>query len=85
MKVCYNPCMPFFLHSPKKVLEFVNLTKTLETKGLKLWNIKTCSISMLIPLKHVSRRYKSLIVKMHINAPKSELVRESLDLLCDFS
>jgi hypothetical protein len=39
---------------------------------------------MLIPLKHVSGRYKSLIVKMHINAPKSELVRESLDLWCDF-
>jgi len=26
----------FFSHSPKKVLEFVNLTKTLKTKGLKL-------------------------------------------------
>jgi len=26
----------FFSHNPKKVLEFVNLAKTLKTKGLKL-------------------------------------------------
>jgi hypothetical protein len=74
----------FFSHSPKKVLEFVNITKTLETKGLKLlWNLKTCWILMLSPLKCVLGEYKSLVVKMHIDAPKNKLARENLDLLCD--
>jgi hypothetical protein len=74
----------FFSHNPKKVLEFVNLAKTIETKGLKLlWNIKTHWISMLSPLNYVLRKYKSLVVKMHTNAPKSKLTWENLDLLCD--
>jgi len=74
----------FFSHSPNKVLEFMNLAKTLETKNLKLlWNIKTHWISMLRPLKHVLGKYKSLVVKMHTNAPKSKPTWENLDLLCD--
>ncbi len=59
----------FFSHNSKKVLEFVNLAKTLETKGLKLLkNIKFHWISMLNPLKCVLGKYKSLVVKMHIDA-----------------
>jgi hypothetical protein len=73
-----------FSHSPKEVLEVVNLAKTLETKGLKLLlNTKTHWISMLSPLKHVLREYKSFIVKMHMDAPINKLVVENLDLLCD--
>jgi hypothetical protein len=51
------------------VLEFVNLAKMLETKGLKLLgNIKFHWISMLNFLKCVLGKYKSLVVKMHIDA-----------------
>ncbi len=38
---------------------------------------------MLSLLKCVLRKYKSLIVKMHIDAPKSKHAWENLDLLCD--
>jgi hypothetical protein len=38
---------------------------------------------MLSPLKHVLGEYKSLVVKMHTNAPNSKPTRENLDLLCD--
>jgi hypothetical protein len=73
-----------FSHSPKEVLEVVNHAKTLETKGLKLlFNTKTHWISMLSPLKHVLREYKSFLVKMHMDAPINKLVVENLDLLCD--
>jgi hypothetical protein len=66
------------------VLKFVNLAKTLETKALKLLrNIKTCWISMLSLLKCVLGEYKSLVVKMHIDALKIKLVRDNVDILCD--
>jgi hypothetical protein len=71
-------------HSPKKVLKFENLAKTLETKGLKLLcNNKTYWISMLNPLKHVLREYKSLVVKMHMDAPKNKLVTKKLNMFYD--
>jgi hypothetical protein len=74
----------FFSHSQKKVLECVNLAKTLETKSLKLlWNIKTRWVSLLNPLKCVLGKYKSRVVKMHTNAPKNKPTWDSLDLLCD--
>jgi hypothetical protein len=38
---------------------------------------------MLSSFKRVLRKSKSLIVKMHIHAPKSKFARENLDLLCD--
>jgi hypothetical protein len=73
-----------FSHSPKEVLEVVNLAKTLETTGLKLLlNTKTHWTSMLSPLKHVLKEYKSFLVKMHMDAPINKLVVENLDLLCD--
>jgi hypothetical protein len=73
----------FFSQNPK-VLEIMNLVKTLETKGLKLLqNIKIRWMSMLSPLKHVLGKYKSLVVKMHTNARNNKLAWENLDLLCD--
>jgi hypothetical protein len=38
---------------------------------------------MLNPLKCVLRKYKSLVVKMHIDASKSKPTKKILDLLCD--
>jgi hypothetical protein len=74
----------FFFHILKKVLEFVTLAKILETNGLKLLcNIKTHWISMLNPLKWLLIEYKSIVVKMYMHAPKSKLVQDNLDLLCD--
>jgi hypothetical protein len=34
-------------------------------------------------LKHVLGEYKSLVVKMHMDAPKNKLVTKNLDLFCD--
>jgi hypothetical protein len=74
----------FFSHSPKKVLEFLTLAKILETKGLKLMcNIKTHRISMFKPLKQLLMEYKSLVIKMYMDASKSKHVWNNLDLLCD--
>jgi hypothetical protein len=54
-----NQCLFIEIYNPKKVIEFVNLAKTFETKGLLLlWNIKTHWIFMFSPLKHVLREYK---------------------------
>jgi hypothetical protein len=38
---------------------------------------------MFSPLKCVLWEYKSLIVKMHMDAPKNKLVAKNMDLLCD--
>jgi len=74
----------FFSHSPKKVLEFVTLAKIFETKVLNLLcNIKTCWISMFSPLKRLLTKYKLLVVKMYMDAPKSKPTQDNLDLLCD--
>jgi hypothetical protein len=74
----------FFPHSPKKMLEFLTLAKILETKSLKLMsNIKTHRISMFKSLKRLLTEYKSLVVKMYMDASKSKHVRNNLDLLCD--
>jgi hypothetical protein len=62
----------------------VTLVKILESKGLKLLrNIKTCWISMLSPLEWLLVKYKSMVVKMHMDAPKSKSAWDNLDLLCD--
>jgi hypothetical protein len=74
----------FFSHSPKKVLKFVTLAKILEAKGLKLLhNIKARWISMLSPLKRLLIKYKSLVLKMYMDALKRKPTLDNLDLLCD--
>jgi len=66
------------------MLEFVNLARILETKGLKLLrNIKAYWISMFSPLKQLLGEYKSLVVKMYIDAPKNKTIQKNLDFLCD--
>lgn len=65
------------------MLEFVNLARILETKGLKLLqNIKTYWISMFSPLKQLLGEYKSLVVKMYTDAPKNKPTQKNLDLRC---
>jgi hypothetical protein len=74
----------FFVHNPKKYLEFVKLIKTLALKGQKLlWNVKTCWISMLKLFKCVMFEYKSLIVKMHLDSSKTKAIQDSLILFGD--
>jgi hypothetical protein len=64
------------------VLEFVALANILETKCLKLLdNIKTYWISMLNLLKWLLEKYKSLIVKMYMDVPKSKPMLDNLNLL----
>jgi hypothetical protein len=70
----------FFAYNPKKLLEFIKLVKTLETKGLKLLRImKTCWISMLSLLKHILAQYKSLVMKMHSDCEKKNLFMTTLN------
>jgi hypothetical protein len=74
----------FFIHSPKKYLEFVKLVKTLAIKGQKLlWNVKMRWINMLSLLKHVMFKYKSLIMKMHLDSSKTKAAQNNLVLLGD--
>ncbi len=62
----------------------MTFVKILETNGLKLLrNIKTWWISMLSPLEWLLAKYKSMVVKMYMDAPKSKSVWDNLDLLCD--
>ncbi len=66
------------------MLEFVTLTKILETNLKLLGNIKTHWISMFSPLKWLLLEYKYLVVKMYTDAPKNKPTWDNLDLLCDF-
>ncbi len=74
----------FFVHSPKKFLEFVKLVETLATKGQKLLrNVKMRWISMLNPLKCIMSKYKSLIMKMHLDSSKTKAAQNNLVLFGD--
>jgi hypothetical protein len=64
----------YFLHSPKRHLEFTKLAEIVETEGLKIVNnVKTRWISLLEPLKRVLGEYKTLIVKMCEDAVVKDL------------
>lgn len=65
-------------------MEFIKLVKIVETRGLKiLQNVKIHWISMLEPLKCVSTKYKTLILKMAHDSASIVQMRLNLDLLCD--
>jgi hypothetical protein len=69
------------MHNLNRFVEFFNIAKTLETKGLKLLhNIKIYWISIFNLLKQVLVEYNVLVVKMH---PKASPHKNNLDLLCD--
>jgi len=74
----------FFVHSLKKYLEFVKLAQTLATRGQKLLqNVKTRWINMLNLLKCVMSKYKSLIVKIHLDSYKTKATQNNLVLFND--
>ncbi len=61
----------------------------METKGAKiLKNVKTPWISMLSPIWHVMVEYKTLLMKMALDAPINEkakvvFLKDNFDLICD--
>jgi hypothetical protein len=59
--------------TPKNNLDFSKLAKTFAIKGQKLFlNVKKHWINMLNPFKHIMSKYKSLIVKMHLDSTKKQ-------------
>jgi hypothetical protein len=75
-------CMGFyFIH--QIFVEFQRLCDVLLEKKNKLFtNVKTRWINMLILVKHVMEKYRPLIAKMHIDAPKNNIVNDKLNLFC---
>jgi hypothetical protein len=74
----------FFVHNPKKFLEFQNLVDFINNKGNKLFkNVEIRWISMLFPIKRVYVKYCPLIVKIHVESTNSEIVLKKLNSLCD--
>jgi hypothetical protein len=64
-------------------MEFQRLCDVLLEKENKLFtNVKTRWINMLILVKHVMEQYWPLIAKMHIDAPKNNVVNDKLNLFC---
>ena len=59
----------FFVHSPKRHLEFVKLAKVMQSEGLKiLKNIQTRWINMLSPAVRVINKYIVLLVEMSMDS-----------------
>jgi len=74
----------FFVHSPKRHIEFLKLTDLMKTKGSKiLWNVKTRWINMLSTKKWVMSMYMPLVTKMVENNPSLMATRVNFELLCD--
>ncbi len=74
----------YFSKSPKRHLEFTKLVELMETKGARiLKNVKTHWISMLSFAQCVMAEYKSLLVKMALDAPTNDKAKTNFDLLCD--
>jgi hypothetical protein len=74
----------YFSKSPKRHLEFTKLAELMITKGVKiLKNIKTYWISMLFLVRCVMVRYKTLLMKMTLDAPINDQAKTYFDLLCD--
>jgi uncharacterized membrane protein len=84
LEVCFKPCTTIFSKSPKRHLEFTKLAKLMETKGAKiLKNVKTCWIFILLFVRHVMVEYKTLLIKVTLDAPINDKAKTNFDLLCD--
>jgi hypothetical protein len=69
----------YFNHNPKKHLEFTKLAKIMQTKGNKiLWNNKTKWISMFSHVKRVLSKYRTLLMKMPLDAPTIASTKSNL-------
>jgi len=74
----------YFSKSPKRHLEFTKLAELMKAKGVKiLKNIKTYWISMLFLVQCVMVGYKTLLMKMTLDAPINDQAKAYFDLLCD--
>ncbi len=74
----------YFSHSPKRHLKCTKMAKIMETKGNKiLWSIKTRWISMISFVKHVLSKYRTLFMKMALDAPIIPFAKSNLSLLID--
>jgi hypothetical protein len=73
-----------FVHNPKKFVEFQKLVDLLNMKKNKLFrNVKMKWISILSSTKQIYIKYLLLILKMHINSAKNDIVLKKLNVLCD--
>jgi hypothetical protein len=74
----------FFVHNSKKFVEFQKLIDLLNMKGNKLFRIVEMRwISILSSTKQIYIKYLPLIMKMHINSAKNDIVLKILNVLCD--
>jgi hypothetical protein len=74
----------YFSKSLKRHLEFTKLVELMKAKGVKiLKNIKTYWISMLFLVRCVMVEYKTLLMKMTLDAPINDQAKTYFDLLCD--
>ncbi len=70
-------------------MEYTKLAKLIETKGAKiLKNVKTHWIFILSPIWHVMVEYKTLLMKMALDASINEkakvvFLKDNFDLICD--
>ncbi len=72
----------YFNHSPKRHLKCTKIIKIMETKGNKiLWNIKTRWISMISLVKCVLSKYRTLFMKMALDAPIIPFAKSNLFLM----
>ncbi len=55
---------------PKRHFKFTKLAKIMETNNNKIMrNIKTQGISMINPIKRILFKYRTLLMKMTLDAP----------------
>jgi hypothetical protein len=81
LRVCFRPYTTIFSKSPKRHLEF---TKLMETKGANiLKNVKTCWIFILSFVRRVMAKYRTLLIKMTLDAPINDKEKTNFDLLSD--
>jgi hypothetical protein len=69
-------CHAYFVHSPKRYLEFIKLTDMNETKELKMFkNVKTRWISLLDLLRIILVEYKPLLAKMPMDSSSNQVAK----------
>jgi hypothetical protein len=74
----------YFSKSLKRHLEFTKLAKLMETNGAKiLKNLKTRWIFMMSHIRHLMVKYRTLLMKMALDAPTNDKAKTNFDLLCD--
>jgi hypothetical protein len=69
-------CHAYFVHSPKRYLEFIKLTDMIETKELKMFkNVKTRWISLLDLLRIILVEYRPFLAKMAMDSSSNQAAK----------